>query len=273
MTTPPRCLTTWSRSAANNAPAVTAADVAALPQWAFAFALALCRCGAAVMLMPGLGEAEPPPMVRAGMTVALVLLVLPAMGPIALPDGWTGAVMVAAELLCGGVLGWLARCITLALPMAGQIISFMTGLSSVVAADPALGQSSAIMRLFALAAPVLVLGTGLWAMAVAALAGSYALVAPGHFLPVADGVAAAVTAASTAFGLALRLAAPFVLAACVWQLALGLLNRLIPNLQVFFAAIPGQVVGGLLLLAVLAEGMVQVWTTAARDSLAGLPGL
>ena len=176
---------------------MTAAELAALPQWAFAFALVLSRCGAAIMLMPGLGEAEPPAIARAVIAVALVVLVLPGIGPLAPPEPWTGAAMVAAELLCGGVLGWLARCVTLALPMAGQIISFMTGLSSVVAPDPALGQSSALMRLFALAAPVLVLGTGLWTMPVAALAGSYALVPPGHFLPVADGVDAAVTAAST----------------------------------------------------------------------------
>ena len=99
--------------------------------------------------------------------------------------------MVAAELFCGGVLGWLARCVTLALPMAGQIISFMTGLSSVISPDPLLGQSSGFMRLFSIAAPVIVLKTGLWALPVGALLGSYGLVPVGHLLPVADSAAAA----------------------------------------------------------------------------------
>jgi flagellar biosynthetic protein FliR len=248
-------------------------DLAALPGWAFAFVLVLCRCGAAVMLLPGLGEAEPPPILRAGMTVALVALVLPGIGALPPPEGWTAAAAVAAELLCGGVLGWLARCVALALPMAGQVISFMLGLSSVVAPDPELGQASAVMRLFALAAPVLVLSTGLWMLPVAALSGSYALVPPGHLLPVADDAEAAVGAVAASFGLALRLAGPFVLASVVWQVGLGMLARLIPQLQVYFAAVPGQIVGGLALLAVLATGLADAWVSSARDSLAALPGL
>ncbi len=250
-----------------------AAMLATLPGWAFAFVLVLCRCGAAVMLMPGLGEAEPPATVRVGLSLALVSLVLPGVGMIAPPDDWAAAGMVVAELLCGGVLGWLARCIALALPMAGQIISFMLGLSSVVTQDPALGQSSAIMRLFSLAVPVLVLGTGLWTLPVAALVGSYALVPPGHLLPVADGTQAAVSAVTNAFGLALRLASPLVIASIVWQAALGLLARLVPQLQVYFAAIPGQIMGGLVLLALLATGIVETWAAAARDGFAALPGL
>ncbi len=245
----------------------------AMPAWAYAFTLVLCRCGAAVMLLPGLGEAEPPAMLRAGFALALVALVLPALGALPPPGGWTAAGAVAAELLCGGVLGWLARCVALALPMAGQMTSFMLGLSSVVVPDPELGQASGLMRLFALVAPVLVLGSGLWMLPVAALAGSYALVPPGHLLPVADGAEAAVRAVAAAFGLALRLAAPFVLASVVWNVALGLLARLIPHLQIYFAAVPGQILGGLALLAVLASGLAEAWVSAAHDGLAALPGL
>ncbi len=251
----------------------TAAMLAALPSWAFTFMLVLCRVGAAVMLLPGLGEAEPPPMLRVGLSMALVALVLPGVGVVAPPGVWPMAAMVGAELLCGGVLGWLARCIALSLPMAGQLISLMLGLTSVVLPDPVLGQSSVVMRLFSLAAPVLVLGTGLWQLPVAALSGSYGLVPVGHLLPVTDGMDAAVDAVATAFGLSLRLAAPFVIASAVWQAALGLLSRLIPQLQIYFAALPGQLVGGLALLAVLATSLAEIWVETARDSFNALPGL
>jgi flagellar biosynthetic protein FliR len=247
--------------------------LADLPAWAFSFVLVLCRCGAATMQMPGVGEAEAPMMFRAGLTAALVLLVLPVVGQVAPADGWTSAMMVGSELLCGGVLGWLARCIALALPMAGQIISFMLGLSSVISADPALGQSSALMRLFSIAVPVLVLQTGLWALPIAALSGSYELVPPGHLIPVADSSEAALNAVSEAFGLALRLAAPFVIAGTVWQIALGLVSRLIPQLQIYFAAMPGQIFGGLVLFGLLSAGMVGAWLEVARTSLSALPGL
>ncbi len=248
-------------------------DLAELPAWAYAFALVLCRCGAAVTLLPGLGEAEPPPMLRVGLSLALVALVLPGVGALTPPDGWAAASAVAAELACGGLLGWLARCVALALPMAGQVISFMLGLSSVIVPDPELGQASGLMKLFSLATPLLVLGTGLWTLPVAALAGSYALAPPGHFLLVADGAEAAVRAVAAAFGLALRLAAPFVLASVVWQAALGILARLIPQMQVYFVAMPGQILGGLALLGLLAAGVADAWLSTARDAFAALPGL
>lgn len=251
----------------------TAAILAGLPGWAFAFMLVLCRCGAAVMLMPGLGEIELPATVRVGLTLSLVVLVLPGVGLVQPPGVLAMATMVGSELLCGGVLGWLARCVVLALPMAGQIISLMLGLTSIVAPDPALGQSSVLMRLFSLAATVLVMGTGLWAMPVAALAGSYTLVPMGHLLSVTDSLTAAVDGVSTAFGLALRLAAPLVIASVVWQASLGMLSRLIPQLQIYFAAMPGQILGGLALLALLATGMAEIWTETARTTFNSLPGL
>ncbi len=252
---------------------MTAAELALLPTWAFAFALVLCRCSAAIMLLPGLGEAEIPMTVRAGLSVALVALILPAVGTVAPPNGWHAAGMIAAELLCGGVLGWLARCITLALPMAGQIISFMLGLSSIITPDPVLGQSSTMMRLCSLACPVLVLGTGLWALPVEALAGSYSLMPAGMLLSIPDSLQAVVAAVGTAFGLALRLAAPLVLANIVWHSALGVIARLIPQLQVYFAAMPGQILAGLALLSVIATSLVETWLGTARDSFAALPGL
>ena len=248
--------------------------LAELPAWAFAFALVLARCGAAVMLLPGLGESQPPAMLRAGMALGLVILVLPGLGTVAEPSSvWQAAAMIAAELFCGGVLGWLARLITLALPIAGQLISYMLGLSNVVQLDPALGQSSALMRLFSLAAPVLVLTTGLWMLPVAALSGSYALVPPGAWLPMDDSARAVIDGVAACFALALQLSAPFVFASILWQVALGLTSRLIPQLQIYFAAIPGQILGGVVMFALLAGGMLDAWSEAVRSSLGVLPGL
>ena len=117
-----------------------AALLAALPGWAFAFALVLSRTGMAVMLLPGLGEAEPPPIVRAGLALAITVLLVPAVAPLVPPPpeiGFGGATMVAAELLVGSLLGWLARLPALALGMAGAVVSYMLGLSSVVQQDAA----------------------------------------------------------------------------------------------------------------------------------------
>jgi len=254
-----------------------AALLTALPGWAFAFALVLSRTGMAVMLLPGLGEAEPPPVVRAGLTLALTVLLVPAVAPLvpAVPEaGFGGAVMVGTELLVGGLLGWLARLPVLALGMAGAVVSYMLGLSSVVQQDPALGgQSAAMSRLFGLVAPVLIFSAGLYALPLTALAGSYTLIPPGSVLP-AGALAESFTGALVAcFVLAIRLSAPFLLAGLVFQVALGLLARLVPQLQVYTAAMPGQILGGIVLLGVLASQILGAWTEATSAAWSVLPGL
>ena len=257
--------------------ATDAALIASLQGWAFAFVLVLARTGGVVMLLPGLGEAEAPPMLRAGLAGALTLLLLPVVAPLIppLPAGIAQvAAMLAAESLTGIWLGWLARVLVLTLPMAGQIISFLLGLASVLAPDTALGtQGTALGRLFSLASVVLVLASGLYALPLAALAGSFRLIAPGALLPAGVGAAAAVHAVAQAFALALRLAAPFVLGSIVWQVASGLMARLVPRLQVYFLAMPAQILGGLLLLAALMGTLMAAWQGVVRTGFAQLPGL
>lgn len=253
-----------------------AALLASLPSMAFALVLVLCRVGTAVMLIPGLGEAELPAMVRAGFALGLTLLVLP--GVVGLvpeaPGDWSGAGMIGAELLTGAVLGWLARLPALALPMAGAIVAYLLGLSSVLQPDPALGgQSTALARLFGLVAPVLILATGLYSLPLSALVGSYGLVGPGGTLPSGDAVEMLIKVASESLGLALQLSAPFLLAGFVWQVALGLLARLVPQLQVYSAAAPGQILGGMVLLSLLAARLLGAWADGVSTSWAALPGL
>jgi flagellar biosynthetic protein FliR len=123
-------------------------------------------------------------------------------------------------------------------------------------------------------AAVLIFATELWQLPLAALAGSYAVLPPGGALPAGDLAQAVLTAVASGFALALQLAAPFVLAALVFNAALGLLARLVPSLQVFFVALPIQVLGGLALMALLVAGIAGAWLAALRSSLpAMLPGL
>ena len=252
-----------------------AALMQALPGWAFAFVLVLSRVSAVVVLLPGIGESEPPAMLRAGLTLGMTLLLLPVVAPLvpAAPgDIWRDLLMVGAELLAGGLLGWLARLLVLALPMAGNIISYMIGLSSVLQPDPQLGQTTVLAKALGLASTVLVLSTGLYALPIAALAGSYRLVAPGHLLPMADTTQAVVAAVAEGFALAMQLAAPLVFAGTLWQLGLALCARLVPNLQIYVAAVPGQIAGGLLLLSLLLVGIVGAWGEAVRAGFLLLPG-
>lgn len=254
-----------------------AALFAGLPSLAFAFILVLARAGGLVILMPGFAETGVPAVVRAGIAGALALLLTPIVAPLvpAAPAApATAAAMVIAELLAGLWLGFLARVLVLALPMAGQILATLLGVSSVLQFDPEMGpQTTALARLFALAAPVLVLASGLYALPIEALVGSYRLIAPGGGLPSGAGAESVARVVAVSFGLALRLCAPVLLASIVWTAAAGLLARAAPRVHVYFLAMPAQIMGGLALLAALSGALLMAWQDATRVGFDALPGL
>jgi flagellar biosynthetic protein FliR len=254
-----------------------AAFLAQLPTWAFGFVLVLARAGSACMLLPGIGEVQLPATIRAGFAATLTFVLLPVLAPSLppVPDDVARALaMLAAEIVTGLWFGWLVRLLLMAMPICGQIVSSVLGQTNVLQPDPALGpQTAALAQLFALATVVLVLRTGLHTLPFAALAGTYDVIPAGKLLPAADTADQVTRALADAFALALRLASPFVLASLVWQTGLGVLTRLVPQLHVFFAAMPGQILAGILLLALLAGGMFAAVQEHLQASFLALPGL
>ena len=251
--------------------------LAQLPSYVFTFVLLLARVGAACMLLPAVGEADLPVTVRLAFALAFSALLLPARadGSLLMPDApWRAAEMVMAELVTGLTLGWMAQLVVTALQMAGQFIANLTGLSNVLHPDGDMGaQASVVSRLLGLAAPALLLASGLQSLPLSALAGSYDLVPIGALIPAADTTALAFDAVTRSFALAAQLSGPFILANIIWQVALGVLGRLVPQLQVYFVAMPGQILGGLALFAWVAAGLMSGWLASAADRFAALPGL
>lgn len=251
--------------------------IEALPDWAFQAVLVLARIGGAVMLLPGLGAPEVPATIRLALVLALTALVLPLVHPglpplpTELPDMLR---LLGLETVTGLWLGLLARLIELALAQAGQVMALMVGLASPLQTDPAIGaQGTALSRLFGLAATVLVLATGLYALPLRALAESYAALPVGAALNMSGQAAAVAQTAADSLSLALRLAAPLILASVLGQFALGLLARLAPQVPVFMVAAPGQILAGLLLVALLLPTLLGGWLAAVRDGFQALPGL
>ncbi len=242
-----------------------------LPGRAFGGARVLCRVGGAVWVMRGRGEAEPPMTVRAGLALGLTLLI----APLVVVPGLTAdrapleiLRLIVVEIAVGIFIGWLARLVAMALPIAGQFISLLTGLTSIVQPDPELGaQASAVARLFSLAAPVLLLSSGLYVLPLEALSASYRLIPLGSGLPAADAAASVVSATGDAFSIGLRLAAPFFLIGTVWHVALAVLSRFVPSMQAGSALLPGQVLGGMVLLAILASPILNGWGETAQANL------
>ncbi len=242
----------------------------------FALVLVLARVGATFALLPGLGETSVPTVVKAGMIFTLTLLLLPIIEPLLPPRPDSEillGLMVATELANGLWFGWLARMLTTSLPLAGQYIADFAGLSNVLLPNPDLGpQTTAIAQLYDVAVPALVLASGLHMVLLSALVGFYHLVPPGTLAWASDSAATTVAVVAETFNLALRLASPFILASVAWNVAIGLIARLVPRLQVFFVALPGQIGLGMLLLAMIAAPVIAAWMEAMRTGFADLPG-
>ncbi|MCR0980666.1 flagellar biosynthetic protein FliR [Roseomonas populi] len=254
-----------------------AAFLEALPHLAFQAVLVLARMGAATMILPGLGEADIPAPVRLGIALGLVPALLPVLAP-NLPGAPDSAAetlrLIALEIATGLWIGGLARLLAMALSVGLQVAASLLGLANVLAADPNLGGgASALGRLGTLAAAVLVLSTGLYALPLRALAESYALMPAGTPWPAGAAVNEMAEAGAAMLALALRLAGPFVVVAVAINLAMALVSRVAPSVQVFFVAAPGQILAGLALLALLAPPLLATFREAVAAGWADLPGL
>lgn len=256
-------------------------SVTALPTLAAMFLIVMCRVSAVIMVSPGLGETTSPMLVRAGIALCLSVTILPVVQPYVLPitnkvlnsPAQTLAV-IAGELLCGGFLGWLARLVALTFAIAMQMVAVFTGLASVLQPDAELGASStALSHMATMLIPVIFLSTGLYILPLAAVTGSYTLFPPGHMPMIGDMAKSVTQTSSHIFMLALQLAAPFVLIGTLWPAMLGVLNRLLPSIQVYSIAMPAQILGGVLLLAMLIQVMAGVWQERSQDMLSNMPGI
>jgi flagellar biosynthetic protein FliR len=244
----------------------------ALSPLAVAFALALARIGGIVMLLPGIGETVVPATLRAGFAVALTLLLMPSIAmPATQPDFIMLAALLAHELAVGIWLGLMARLFVLALPIAGQIISYQIGLSSVITPSQDLGAESTLLStVFGVFATTMILATGLYALPLQALVASYHILPVGLNFPAGSALHIAQMLTTQSFALAVQVAMPFLLAGLLWQAGLAVISKLVPQLQIFMVAMPGQTLGGLALLTLLATAMVAAWQRGAAAGMTRL---
>ncbi len=226
------------------------------------------RIGAMLSLMPAFGEQSVPMRIRLVLILAFVLIVAPAVAPLpAPPDPGGLAILVLSETLAGVLLGIGLRLFVLALQTAGSIAAQSTSLSQILGGAvaepmPAMGY---VLIIGALALAVM---TGLHVKAAELLILSYDILPMGRF---PDGAVVAAWGSGqirTAFELAFTLAAPFVILSVLYNLALGAINKAMPQLMVAFVGAPVITAGGLILLCLAAPLILQVWIGALDSYLA-----
>ncbi len=234
------------------------ADVQALLLTGFVVFL---RVGAATAILPAFGERVVPTRVR--LILALGFTVIVAPGAIALfPElaeepNW--GLILATETIAGLAIGAAVRLFILTLQMCGSMAAQATSLAQIFgghAADPlpAIGHIMVVSGL-ALAAML-----GLHVKIVMLFLISYEVLAPGQFPAAADLLPWGLDQVASAFALAFTLAAPFIVAALIYNLALGVINKAMPQLMVAFVGAPAITAGGLIILALSLPVILSVWS-------------
>lgn len=237
-------------------------SLASLPVDVFLAFAVFCRVGTMFMTAPAFGDFTLSPRLRLAGAIAVTAALAPVMAP-AYPDwargglGSMGAIVIG-EILIGGFLGLAAKAMMSALNVAGQIIAFQMGLSLAQIFDPSQELQGAIVGGFlAVLGTTMIFATDLHHLLLAAIKDSYVLLSPGALPRFGDMSAVMVETLSAAFSLGLRLASPFILFGLVFYVGAGVLNRLMPQAQVFFMLMPANLALGLMLL-MLTTGLIMV---------------
>jgi flagellar biosynthetic protein FliR len=238
-------------------------DISFLPALAAAFILMFARIGTMVMLLPGLGEVSIPMRVRLVVALALTAVLFPlhrAAFQIDLQSPGPVLILLGEELLIGAVLGLTARLAISALQVAGSIVAQQLGLGFVTAVDPTQGQQGVIVGNFLTVLGItLLFATDLHHLMIAALHDSYALCRPGELPLTGDVAAITVRTIGAAFRIGVQLSAPFLVFGLVFNLSLGVLSRLMPQMQVFFIGLPLSILLGFLILLLVLGAMMMTF--------------
>ena len=237
------------------------------------YLLVFARVGAMVMLLPAIGDMGVPSRVRLVLALAISFALTPTVAsayPAAAPASLMGLVLLILQEVTAGVLvGAMARIIMSGLSVAGFLISSQIGLSYAQTIDPTENTQGAVLGNFmTLLGTVLIFATDLHHLAIGAIAGSYKMLPPGGHLPTSDMLQLVVQLTSSSFALGLQLAAPFLVFGFAVYAALGVLARLMPQLQVFFVAVPINIMCGFVIMLALVGSLMTVFLNYYTTSMA-----
>ncbi len=219
----------------------------------WAAALIFARLGAILLLLPGIGESYVPPRIRLSLALVITLALWPVLTAYLPPLPATlGATVgwIIREVLVGLAIGAVLRAFMTALATAGEVVSLQTTLSFAQTANPLQAQpGSTIAAFLTVMGVTLIFATDTHHLFFAGLVGSYRLIAPVQPLIAADFTTLAVRTLGDSFLLGVQLAGPILVFALVLNIGSGLIGRIMPQFQVFFATAPISVLGGLAIFA------------------------
>ncbi|MCB1556329.1 MAG: flagellar biosynthetic protein FliR [Alphaproteobacteria bacterium] len=237
----------------------------------FAFILTFVRVGTAATIMPGIGDSFTPANIRLYIALGLSLVLAPLVAPM-LPDPVPQTpvllALVTMEFIVGLFIGTIARIFMAALDTAGMLISLGSGLGNAQLFNPGFAaQGSLIGAFLSVTGVVLLFAANLHHLLFYGLVGSYELFPVGGIPDtgaMADMMARAVAGS---FLIGVQIAAPFLVVSMMVYIGMGVLTRLMPQVQVFLLALPLQILLSLVTLALTVSAGFLFWISKFEDGM------
>ncbi|HVO90983.1 MAG TPA: flagellar biosynthetic protein FliR [Casimicrobiaceae bacterium] len=247
---------------------------AEIDAWLAAFLYPFVRVLALMSAAPLFSHASVPFPVRIGLALVITLVIAPTLpaAPFVSPFSALGVIEVVTQVLIGVAIGLTMQIVFAAVELAGDLIGLQMGLSFAGFIDPENAEQSPLIGSFlSIGLMLLFLSLNGHLALVAALRGSF------DSLPIAAtawrGIDSArlVATASGMFATGLSLALPIVGALLVVNLALGVLSRTAPQLNLFAVGFPLTLLVGLLMLLLAAPFAMPALTSVLEQGLSILP--
>jgi flagellar biosynthetic protein FliR len=235
------------------------------PPTVLAVFLLFCRIGACLMLMPGTSSTRVPVNVRLflafAVTLALApLLVAPIQAAVTDLTLRTFAPLIVSELLIGAMIGLMARIFFLALQMLASAAAMGVGFGglpgvAIEETEPV----GPLVSLITLSAVLLLFITDQHWEILRGLAESYSALPIAQLFGPQFALAQVVGSLTDSFVLALRISSPFIIYAVIVNFAIGVANKLTPQIPIYFISLPFVLAGGLLLFYIIGPEMLQLF--------------
>lgn len=229
------------------------------------------RISALAFMIPGFGERLIPNRIKLGAALAFAAIVWPAVmpqAPVLTASLESLGYVYAAEATIGLVLGLSFRFLVFALQIAGTLVAQNLSITQAFGTGVAPDPEAVYGTIITLAAIALAMSFGLHVAIASILIQSYEVLPFGEFPLGSDMAAWSAARAGQAFSLAVSLATPFILVAFIYNLALGAINRAMPQMMVAFIGLPAINWLGLALMMLTAGAAIQIWADHFAAQLA-----
>lgn len=229
----------------------------------FAFILTFVRVGTAVMIMPGLGDSFVPERIRLLVAVSLAFVLFPFTAqyiPAGVPSTFELITLISSELVIGLFFGTVARIFMMVMDVAGLIISISSGLSNAQVFNPTLATQGSLVGAFLSVTGVVVLfATDLHHLLIKGVLDTYLLFPVGDIPDYGSMAEFMSRTVAASFSIGVKIGSPFIVLTLLVYIGMGVMARVMPQVQVFLLALPLQVLVSLVLLAFVVFGIFTYW--------------